>query len=152
MPVRPATEAEREALHALYGAFFAEIETPGYWGVTLAAELAEVDEILADGLAFVAEEDAQIVGFALARRKEGTRGLLSDIYVSPQSRRNRHATKLMEAAAEALRERGATHITLSVHVANAPARAAYERWGFRERTLTLEVEVDELARRLSEIG
>lgn len=148
MSVRKADEPDRRALHELYAAFFLEIETPAYWGVTLEAELTEVDEILADGLAFVAEEGSEIVGFALARRQDGTRGLLSDIYVRPQSRRHGHATGLARAAAEALHERGATHITLSVHVANAPARAAYERWGFRERTLTLEVATEELRKRL----
>lgn len=148
MSVRKAIEADRRALHELYGAFFSELETPAYWGVTLESELAEVDEILADGLAFVAEEDGEVVGFVLARRKEGTRGLLSDIYVRPESRRHGHATRLGGAVADALRERGATHITLSVHVANAAARAAYARWGFRERTLTLEVSIEELSHRL----
>jgi ribosomal protein S18 acetylase RimI-like enzyme len=147
--VRKATEADRRALRELYGAFFTEVETPVYWGVTLEAELAEVDEILADGLAFVAVEDSEIVGFVLGRRKEGTRGLLSDIYVRPESRRRGHATRLGRAVADSLRERGATHITLSVHVANAPARAAYERWGFRARTLTLEVSSEELTHRLA---
>jgi len=150
--VRQATERDRGALHEMYRAFFAEVETPAYWGVTLRSELVEVDEIFADGLAFVAEEDAEIVGFVLARRKEGTRGLLSDIYVRPNARRNRHGRALARAAADALKERGATHITLSVHVANAPARAAYERWGFRARTLTLEVPTEELTRRLSGNG
>ena len=152
MSVRQATDSDRRTLQELYGAFFAELETPAYWGVTLETELAEVDEILADGLAFVAEEDGDVVGFALARRKEGTRGLLSDIYVRPRSRRSHHGTTLAGAVAEALHQRGATHVTLSVHVANAPARATYERWGFRERTLTLEVRTDELRRRLSETG
>jgi ribosomal protein S18 acetylase RimI-like enzyme len=146
--VREASDSDRDALHELYAAFFVEIETPAYWGVTLEAELAEVDEILAERLAFVAEEAFEIVGFALARRKEGTRGLLSDIYVRPQSRRNRHGTDLARAATDALHERGATHITLSVRLDNAPARAAYERWGFRERTLTLEVATEELRQRL----
>jgi ribosomal protein S18 acetylase RimI-like enzyme len=150
MDVRPATELDREALHELYSAFYADLPIPEYWGVTLAAELAEVDEIVADRLAFVAEEDDEVVGFALARRKDGTRGLLSDIYVRPESRRNGHATRLAKAVADALHERGATHVTLSVHVANAPARAVYERWGFRERTLTLEVATQELRQRLSE--
>lgn len=144
MSVRQATEADRPALHELYGAFFAELETPAYWGVTLDSELAEVDEILADGLAFVAEEDGEVVGFVLARRKEGTRGLLSDIYVRPESRRRGHAGRLGGAVADALHERGATHVTLSVHVANAPARAAYASWGFCARTLTLEIPVEEL--------
>jgi ribosomal protein S18 acetylase RimI-like enzyme len=134
----------------LYSAFFAELPTPDYWGVTLAAELAELAEILADRLAFVAEEDGEVVGFVLARRKEGTRGLLSDISVRPEWRRRGHATRLAKAAADALHERGATHITLSVQVGNAPARAAYARWGFRERTLTLEVITQELQRRVSE--
>jgi ribosomal protein S18 acetylase RimI-like enzyme len=147
--VRQAADPDREALHELYAAFFAEVETPGYWGVTIEAELAEADEILADGLAFVAEEGSEIVGFVLARRREGTRGLLSDIYVRPQSRRHGYGTALTRAAAEALHLRGATHITLSVHVANAPARAAYERWGFRARTLTLEVKTGDLIERLS---
>jgi ribosomal protein S18 acetylase RimI-like enzyme len=147
--VRQAWEADREALHELYAAFFAEIDTPAYFGVTLVTELGELDDVLGDGLAFLAEEDGEVVGFLLARRKQGTRGLLSDIYVRPESRRKGHATGLICAAADALHERGATHVTLSVHVRNAPARAAYERWGFRERTLTLEVSIDELKRRLS---
>jgi ribosomal protein S18 acetylase RimI-like enzyme len=134
--VRQASGSDREALHELYGMFFAELATPGYWGVTLEAELVEVDEIVGAGLAFVAEEDEQLVGFALGRRKEGTRGLLSDIYVLPKSRRRGHGTRLARAVADALLERGASHITLSVHVENTPARAAYERWGFRQRTLT----------------
>jgi ribosomal protein S18 acetylase RimI-like enzyme len=148
--VREATELDREALHRMYAVYFAELATPEYWGVTLRSELSELDEILAEGLAFVDEENGEIVGFALARRREGTRGLLSDIYVRPESRRNGRATRLASAAADELASRGATHITLSVHVANAAARAAYERWGFRERTLTLEVAVDALQRRLSE--
>lgn len=150
--MRQATVLDRDVVHDLYGAFFAEVETPAYFGVTLEAELAEVDEILTDGLAFLAEDDSQVVGFALARRKEGTRGLLSDIYVRPQSRRQRHGTQLTKAVADALHERGATDITLSVHVTNAQARAAYERWGFRQRTLTLEIATEELRRRLSQNG
>lgn len=150
--VRQASGSDREALHELYGTFFVELATPGYWGVTLEAELVEVDEIVGAGLAFVAEEDEQLVGFALGRRKEGTRGLLSDIYVRPESRRRGHGTRLARAVADALHERGASHITLSVHVENAPARAAYERWGFRQRTLTLEVLTEELRQRLSELS
>lgn len=39
--VRQATERDREALHEMYGAFFAEVETPAYWGVTLRSELVD---------------------------------------------------------------------------------------------------------------
>jgi ribosomal protein S18 acetylase RimI-like enzyme len=118
--------------------------------LTLEAGLVEVDEIVADGLAFVAEEDGEIVGFVLARRRQGTRGLLSDIYVRPKARQNRHATELTRTAADALRKRGATHLTLSVDLSNAPARAAYRRWGFQERTLIMDIPAEELMLRLAE--
>ena len=142
--MRTAGQSDREALHRLYAGFFAELETPKYFGVTLESELAEVDKMLGDGLSFLAEQGGQIVGFALARRLGGTRGHLSDIYVLPAWRRRGHATRLARAVADALRERGATHITLSVHVDNEQARATYEGWGFRERTVTLEVPTEQL--------
>lgn len=149
MNVRRATQADREALQQLYRDFFAELPPPGYYGVELVAELAEVDQILKGEIAFVAEDDGNLVGFALGRRKEGTRGLLSDLYVRPEARRRGLATELTRAVLEALRETGATHATLSVDVDNAAARAAYERWGFREQTLTAVAELDELDRRLA---
>jgi ribosomal protein S18 acetylase RimI-like enzyme len=147
--VRQATERDREPLHEMYEEYFRELDTPAYWGLTLGAGLVAVDEVVAEGLAFVAEEEGEIVGFVLARRREGTRGLLSDIYVRPQARQNRHATRLTRVAADALHTRGATHLTLSVDLSNAPARAAYRRWGFRERTLIMDIPTEELRLRLA---
>lgn len=147
--IRRATQADRETLLELYRAFFAEQPPPEYYGVSLDQELSEVDEILDDDLAFVADENGEIAGFALARRKEGTRGLLSDIYVRPEARRKGVASALAVAVTEALADAGATHITLSVDPANAAARAAYASWGFHEQALTLVVETEELARRLA---
>ena len=105
-----------------------------------------MDEILDAGLAFVAEENETIEGFALARRKRGTHGVLTDLYVRPEARRKGVATALTTAVAGALAEMGATHVTLSVDVGNAPARAAYASWGFREEHLTLVSEIGELER------
>jgi ribosomal protein S18 acetylase RimI-like enzyme len=147
--IRGATPDDRETLHELYREFFAEQPPPDFYGVSIEQELAEVDEILEDGLAFVADEDGAIAGFALARRKEGTRGFLSDIFVRPEARRKGLATALAAAATEALAATGATHVTLSVDPQNAAARAAYASWGFREQALTLAVEIGELARHLA---
>jgi ribosomal protein S18 acetylase RimI-like enzyme len=118
--------------------------------VTLEAELAEVDEILADGLAFLAEEDSEIVGFVLARRRRG-RAVCFPTSTSVRSCDDidTEQTSLGQPP-KLLHQRGATHVTLSVHVANAPAKAAYERWGFQERTLTLAVTTAVLKQRLSE--
>ena len=150
--IRQATSADRETLHGLYAAFFSECPDSDYYGASLEEELSEVDEITADGLAFVAEEDGAIAGFALARRKRGTHGVLTDLYVRPEARRQRLATQLASAVTEALAERGATHVTLSVDVGNAPARAAYAAWGFREEHLTLVAPVEEVRRGLAAAG
>jgi hypothetical protein len=48
-----------------------------------------------------------------------------------------------------LRDLGATHLTLWVDTANAQARSVYRRWGFREQTLQLVVELDALEPRLA---
>lgn len=150
MSVRRTTSSDRDALHELYAEFFAEWPPPPYYGVELEAELAEVDEMLEGELAFIAERDGEAVGFALARRKEGTWGLLSDIYVRPAARRLGLATELAGAVAQALRETGVTHVVLSVDMKNRIAQAAYERWGFRAQTLTLAAEIDELSAGLAD--
>jgi len=148
--IRQATADDRKALQALYEAFLNDPPHPSHLGVTLEDELAQADEIVEDGLGFVAEEDGQLAGFALGRRKAGTRGVLTDLYVRPESRRRGHAAALTQAIVDALEERGATHIELSVETGNSAARAMYARWGFTERVLTLQVPVDELKRRLGE--
>ena len=147
--IRQATKDDRTALEPLYAAFHDEVPEPDHLGVTLESELSGMDEMIADGLGFVAEEDGEIVGFALGRRKEGTTGLLSDIYVRPESRRRGHAAGLTGALVEALEKRGATHVQLAVRTDNVAARTVYERWGFRERTLRLETELDNLKKRLA---
>jgi ribosomal protein S18 acetylase RimI-like enzyme len=147
--IRLATTADRESLHELYSAFFSEMPDSDYFGTTLEEELGQVDEILGDGLAFVAEEEGEIAGFALGRRKRGTYGVLTDIYVRPEARRRGLATNLAASVADALAERGATHLSLSVEVDNAPARAAYASWGMRAELLTLVSEIEELRGRLS---
>jgi ribosomal protein S18 acetylase RimI-like enzyme len=150
--IRRATTDDREALHQLYRAFFTESPNFEWYGVTVEQELSEVDEIVGNGLAFVADEDGDVVGFALARRKEGTHGVLTDLYVRPDARMRGVATALTHAAADALREAGATYVTLSVGVGNSGARAVYASWGFREQWSVFGIELDELQDRLGRVG
>jgi len=147
--IRVATTGDRDAIHRLYADFFAEWPPPAYAAVRLEDELAEVDRMLESGIAAIAEVDGEPVGFALARRKRGTEGYVSDLYVRPDARRKRIAGGLMRVLTGALRERGATHVMLFVETDNAEARAVYRRWGFRERTLQLVVELDALEARLA---
>jgi ribosomal protein S18 acetylase RimI-like enzyme len=149
LTVRAATTADRDALHTLYREFFTEDAPAPYEGLTIEDELGEVDEIIAAGLAFLAEREGEPVGFALARRLRGSEGRLTDLYVRPEARRGGVAQALVRAASAALRDRGATHMTLWVEAENARARAVYRRWGFKEEMHRLVVEIDALDDRLA---
>jgi ribosomal protein S18 acetylase RimI-like enzyme len=150
--VRPATTADREALRELYAEFFELSPPPPYSGATLEDELAEVDEILESHVAAIAEEEDRPVGFALARRKRGAEGQITDLYVRSEARRQGVAAALTRNVTEALREAGATHVTLYVDAGNSDARAVYGRWGFREQVRKLVVEAEALEARLSAEG
>jgi len=58
--------------------------------------------------------------------------VLQDVYVAESHRRRGVASKLSKAAEQLVRERGFTRIGLDVDVDNAPARALYEKLGYRE--------------------
>lgn len=148
MTVRRATASDRDAIRALYAEFFTEAPSPASAHAVLEDELAEVDRMLESGIAAVAEEDGEALGFALARQKRGTEGDVSDLYVRPEARRRGIARGLMRLVTDALREAGATHVTLFVDEDNDEARSMYRRWGFTERVRQLVVEVDVLHIRL----
>jgi ribosomal protein S18 acetylase RimI-like enzyme len=146
--VRRATADDRQAVHRLYSEFFELSPPPPYSGSALEDELAQVDGIIDSDIAAVAADGDELVGFALARRKRGTEGYVSDLYVRPEARRKGIARELMRLVAEALREAGVTHISLFVDADNPDARAIYRRWGFRERASQLVAEADALVARL----
>ena len=148
MNVRRATADDRDAIRILYSEFFEISPPPPYSERTLDEELREVDVTLESGIAAVAEEDGEPVGFALARRKRGTEGYVSDLFVRPDARRRGVARRLMSLVVEALREEGATHVSLFVDADNPDARAVYRRWGFQERVSQLVAEAEALATRL----
>jgi ribosomal-protein-alanine N-acetyltransferase len=151
--VRRATAEDRGTLHELYREFDTECTLPPYQDVSLEDELAEVDEAVESEIALLAEDEGgRPLGFALARRKRGTEGVLTDLYVRPEARRAGVASALVRAAVGALRERGVTHVTLWVDESNATARAVYRRWGFRERVLSLVAEIEPLEARLRASG
>jgi GNAT superfamily N-acetyltransferase len=57
---------------------------------------------------------------------------LQDVFVPEQHRRRGIATQLSRAAEELVRSRGYRSIALDVDVDSKPARALYERLGYRE--------------------
>ena len=148
MNLRAATEADLPRLKELWLAFEAEIPAPSYVNVDREQELGEIEEIVREQVAVLAERDGDAVGFALAKMKGSKLGFVSDLYVVPDARRERVAQALTREAVAALSARGAEAIQLEVQVDNGDARSVYERWGFRETLLTLTADAGELEQRL----
>jgi ribosomal protein S18 acetylase RimI-like enzyme len=149
MTVRRATEADLPAIEAQWRAFELEVPPAPYVDVDEEVELAEIREIVRDRLAFLAEEDGDVLGYALARRRSARLGYLSDLYVRPESRRGGVAASLVHAVVDALGEQGIEHLELDVVAGNADARAVYHRWGFAEQELKLAAPLDGLHERLA---
>jgi ribosomal-protein-alanine N-acetyltransferase len=153
MIVRTATDADLRELERLWQAFEAEVPEPPWVDVDLAEELRELAEIVASEIALVAEgDDGAVIGFVLARRAGRRLGRITDVYVVPDARRNGVATALVHEAVERLRVLGLDTVRLEVVASNAPARAIYARWGFREEELTLVAPLETLADRLAPLS
>ena len=80
----------------------------------------------------VAEADGAILGVILAGH-DGRRGYLYHTAVSPDHRHEGIATRLLDAAMDALKAEGINKSALVVFSRNADGNAFWERMGFTER-------------------
>jgi ribosomal protein S18 acetylase RimI-like enzyme len=150
MNVRRAGPADFEAIAALWREFDHEVPPPIHEGPADAEkELAEVAEVLATEIAFVAEaDDGAPIGFALARRRSPALGTLTDLFVRQAERRSGIGTELMREVLAAFGALGIEMIDLDVVASNANARSLYGRWGFRDEVVIMVGEVAALEARL----
>ena len=148
--IRAAADADVPVLKDLWLEFEREIPPPEYVDVNLEEEFREIEDIVRQHVALVAEQDGGIVGFLLARMKGKRNGYVSDLYVAPRARGSRVAASLVREAVVRLRAQGAEWIDLDVQAENRPARIMYDRWGLRETVIKLGVPAAELEARLSE--
>jgi len=135
MTIRPATESDHDTLRELWTASQDEIGGPDFLRETWEDGWTDLSRHVADGLPFVAVDDADaIVGFVFATvpRETPDLGHVTDVYVHPQERRRGVAGALMARIVEALHEKGVAHVGLDVRVDNHGARALYDRLGFVE--------------------
>jgi ribosomal protein S18 acetylase RimI-like enzyme len=151
--IRTATTGDLPELERLWRASLAEIPPPDHVEVDVQHELKEIEEIVRDAVALVAEDGCgAVVGFALARiapAQPGSRaGVLTDLYVEPEARRAGVGQALVHEAAARLAQAGLDHVELEVDASNSIARAVYARWGFHEQRLTLVAPLEPLAERL----
>ena len=147
--IRVATTGDSHVVEELWRAFEAEVPPAPHTDHDVANELDEIREIVASGLAFVAQEHGRAVGLALARRTGSKLGRLTDLYVVPEARGNGVAAALVHAVVDALAALGVEHLDLEVTSSNSRARTVYQRWGFGEDLVVLVAPVAALRERLA---
>ena len=150
MNVRRAAAEDFDAIAGLWRQFDHEIPPPTHEGpADQETELAEVREIIASEVAFLAEDDdGTAVGFALARRRAPGFGTLTDLYVANEARRSGIGTELMRQVLSAFRELEIEHFDLEVVASNHVARSLYARWGFKDDVIVMTGSVSGLEERL----
>ena len=101
-----------------------------------------------DACVFVAERDGAIVGYVFAafeplswKELRGPAGFIHDVAVADEARRLGIGTKLVQAAIEWLRERGAPRVILWSAASNEEARALFRRLGFRDTMVEMTMEL-----------
>ncbi|MDQ6800455.1 MAG: GNAT family N-acetyltransferase [Acidobacteriota bacterium] len=102
-----------------------------------------------DDCVFVAERNGVIVGYVFAaleplswKELRGPAGFIHDVAVTEEARRSGVGMKLIDAAIEWLRSRGAPRVILWSAASNAIARALFRRLGFRETMVEMTMELD----------
>ena len=79
----------------------------------------------------VAEEDGVVAGYVGSQTVMDESDMMN-VAVHPDHRRNGIAERLVMELAEALKKRGSHCLTLEVRASNEPAKALYEKLGFRQ--------------------
>lgn len=149
MNVRAATAADLPVLEELWRGFVTEVPPPRHLPPDEAKELAEIADLVRDGIALLAlDDDGAAVGFALAHASGTGTGELTDLYVLPTARRAGVARGLVREVVSRLQETGVEYVELDVQSANTAARAVYSRWGFYEDRIVLVTPAEALAARL----
>jgi GNAT superfamily N-acetyltransferase len=152
--IREATNDDLELLHELWHEFAREIPLPPSVPNDEEADedLAEIDDAVANGVALIAEEDGEVVGFATGDLRGARNGFLSNVYVRPAARGKGIARALVHKVVQELRAEGAESLELEVLTSNGDARAVYARWGFEPYMLTLVSDAARLEERLGGDG
>jgi ribosomal protein S18 acetylase RimI-like enzyme len=149
--IRAATKADRTLLRELRDEFQHELDKPPFLDEPWDAVAAEVDDTIRDGIALIAEEDGEALGYALASVVPETpiRGHLYDLYVRERARKRGIGRALIADVAAQLREHDVTHLSLDVALANDGARRLYDQLGFLPYEVFMAVPLDDLERRLA---
>jgi ribosomal protein S18 acetylase RimI-like enzyme len=140
--IREATKEDLKTVRELWTALYEEAPEPEHERKNWNEIADDVRRGIAEHVALIAEEDGAAVGFLLARPRSARVGYVSDLYVRPDHRRRGVARALL---LEGLSRLDLEVVTLDVDAANSDARAFYARLGFREQSLRLAIDSEQLA-------
>jgi ribosomal protein S18 acetylase RimI-like enzyme len=120
-------------------------ELPERYGRFLVSQIARAGMIV---LVAEREGEREVVGYAYAGMEgndymalRGPAGVLYDLVVDPEHRRQRIGTALMAAALDALRKLGAPRVVLFTAERNHAAQAMFDRAGFRRTMIEMTLEL-----------
>src|SRR5207247_3364992 len=116
MTIRSATPQDVDLLMSLVERLESELPALPYPEDPADFERAKVERMVADGVALLAEEDGNAVGYLLARYGDHgpTTVYVTDLWVDATTRRRGVARELLRRATAAAAERGSTHVVLDV--------------------------------------
>jgi ribosomal protein S18 acetylase RimI-like enzyme len=152
MSTRPLTVDDKEILRELWEEFEAALPPPPVEQESWDAAWRDLSEHIERGIALLAEEDGQPVGFVTGSLDDWgpTTLYVTDLYVRPEHQGRGLGKALLRDAATAARERGFAHVLLDVALDNRYALQFYGRLGFREVSKIMHVPVDTLLERTAE--
>jgi ribosomal protein S18 acetylase RimI-like enzyme len=148
MNIRNATPGDLDLLMSLVERLEAELPDFSYPEYPVASEREKVERMVNQGVALIAEEDGNPVGYALARFGEHgpTTVYVSDLWVDSASRGRGIGRELVRRVSTDAATRESTHVVLDVDSRNRDAIAFYEHLGFAEGAKILVAPVDALLR------
>jgi ribosomal protein S18 acetylase RimI-like enzyme len=148
--IRRATKTDRQLLRRLWEEFEEELDHPPYLRETWEEAWDDLSDTVRDGVALIAEEDGDAVGFIFCVL--GDRGRqtahVTDIYVRPEARGQGIGRALLAEVVEPARTAGFDHVSLEVMLRNTEARHLYERLGFVPFDMFMVAPIGALAERL----
>jgi ribosomal protein S18 acetylase RimI-like enzyme len=147
--VRPATEADEQALRELWEELESEVPAPPEFVETWEQEWQDVAaDIGGRGAVYVAEDDDGILGSVRATMLPGNVWHIVFAHVRRRARRHGFLKQLMAAVLEDGRERGSARVTLDVMSNNEVGVAAWRRLGFEPEKLYMSASLDTVAARV----
>lgn len=128
--IRPAhpedTVSVRQLVLDAYGHYVARMGKPP------GPMLDDYDRRIADGQAWVLEEDGRLAGALVLEDAPGGALLLDNVAVAPAAQGKGHGRALIAFAEEEARRRGHGEVRLYTHVLMTENQVLYGRLGFRE--------------------